>query len=492
MIQNNGKLPFSQYSYLYNIVVPKDHRLRKILSLLDFSFIYDELKDKYCQDNGRMAIDPVMMFKYLFLKVMYGMSDRFLVERCMSDMAFKYFLGLNPEDGVISPTSLTKFRRLRLKDKEMIDILLKKSVQIALDKKLIEGSTIIVDATHTLSKSNPLRPAEVLQKQSKYLRKLIYNIDEGYKEKLPAKYEGTNLLQEMDYIKKLTEYVSSDSRLSIQEDIAERLDLLNETMDDIKDHYTTSYDRDARTGHKAKDSEFFGYKTHIAMTPERIIVAAEVTSGEKGDGPVLPDLIESSMEQLPNLKRVVGDGAYAGDNNLKVAEKRQLEIVAKVNPSLAKSTNVENSGFSFNKDADMLACPEGHLSVRKRIEKTNASQKERIAYIFDRNDCNTCPRKDTCPVMKIDTFGKRRYNIVTSSNTKEQLAQLEFMKTEEFAKWSKERYKIEAKNSEIKNRYGYDRADYYGLYGMKIQGAVALFASNISRILRLTEEKAAK
>lgn len=52
MIQNNGKLPFSQYSYLYDIVVPKDHRLRKILSLLDFSFIYDELKDKYCQDNG--------------------------------------------------------------------------------------------------------------------------------------------------------------------------------------------------------------------------------------------------------------------------------------------------------------------------------------------------------------------------------------------------------------------------------------------------------
>jgi hypothetical protein len=37
------------------------------------------------------------------------------------------------------------------------------------------------------------------------------------------------------------------------------------------------------------DSSFFGYKTHLAMTEERIITAAVVTSGEKGDGPELPE-----------------------------------------------------------------------------------------------------------------------------------------------------------------------------------------------------------
>lgn len=30
-----------------------------IRDLVDFSFIYDELNGKYCQDNGRMAEDPV-------------------------------------------------------------------------------------------------------------------------------------------------------------------------------------------------------------------------------------------------------------------------------------------------------------------------------------------------------------------------------------------------------------------------------------------------
>ena len=63
------------------------------------------------------------------------------------------------------------------------------------------------------------------------------------------------------------------------------------------------------------------------------------------------------------------------------------------------------------------------------------------------------------------------------------------MATDEFKKLSKERYKIEAKNSALKHRYGYDRADYYGLYSLKLQGAVAPYVSNPSRIMRMMSEK---
>ena len=47
------------------------------------------------------------------------------------------------------------------------------------------------------------------------------------------------------------------------------------------EHLETSKDEDAKTGHKTADTSFFGYKTHIAMTEERIITAATITSGEK-------------------------------------------------------------------------------------------------------------------------------------------------------------------------------------------------------------------
>ena len=60
--------------------------------------------------------------------------------------------------------------------------------------------------------------------------------------------------------------------------VKKRLNMLRETLDDIQDHYTTSIDGDARVGHKSEDSSFFGYKTHIAMSDERIITMAIVTS----------------------------------------------------------------------------------------------------------------------------------------------------------------------------------------------------------------------
>ena len=139
---------------IYDIVVPKDNMLRQINDLVDFSFVYEELKNKYCLDNGRNAVPPIRMFKYLLLKSIFDLSDVDVVERSKYDMSFKYFLDMAPEDAVIDPSSLTKFRKLRLKDVGLLDMLIQKTVEIALEKELIKSKTIIVDATHTKARYN--------------------------------------------------------------------------------------------------------------------------------------------------------------------------------------------------------------------------------------------------------------------------------------------------------------------------------------------------
>jgi transposase len=63
MIQKQQSMTLSPYLELYNLVVPKDNMLRQINELVDFSFVYEELKERYCLDNGRNAIDPIRMFK---------------------------------------------------------------------------------------------------------------------------------------------------------------------------------------------------------------------------------------------------------------------------------------------------------------------------------------------------------------------------------------------------------------------------------------------
>ena len=66
---------------------------------------------------------------------------------------------------------------------------------------------------------------------------------------------------------------------------------------------------------------------------------------------------------------------------------------------------------------------------------------------------------------------------------------LYFQETEYFKSKAKERYKIEAKNSKLKHRHGYDIASLSGLIGMEMQGAMTIFAANLKRIIKLMGEK---
>ena len=174
MLLHQPTLQLSAYSSLYDLIVPQDNLLRKINDLIDFHFIYEELLDKYSCRQGRVAECPIKLFKYLLLKVIYTLSDVDIVERSRYDMSFKYFLEMLPEQDVINPSTLTKFRRLRLKDTNLLDLLINKTVSIAVEKGIIRSGSIIVDATHTLSKSNPISAIDVLRERSKQVRKAVY------------------------------------------------------------------------------------------------------------------------------------------------------------------------------------------------------------------------------------------------------------------------------------------------------------------------------
>src|SRR5690554_7370308 len=98
MIQFQQRLVISPYIEIYNLVVPKDNMLRQIGELVDFTFVYEELVHNYCLDNGRNAVDPIRMFKYLLLKAIFELSDVDVVERSKYDMSFKYFLDMRSEE----------------------------------------------------------------------------------------------------------------------------------------------------------------------------------------------------------------------------------------------------------------------------------------------------------------------------------------------------------------------------------------------------------
>ena len=486
MLNQQQTIPLSIHSELYDLLIPKNHLLRQINDLIDFSFVYEELVSKYSSNNGRRAECPIRLFKYLLLKVIYDLSDVDIVMHSRYDLSYKYFLGMVPEEDVIDPSTLTKFRKLRLKDVELLDMLIGKTVAIAIEKGIIKSNSIIVDATHSGSRSNPYSPIQALKLRSKQLRKVLYDTQEGIKDILPSKNTDDNLEHELAYTQSLLDKVSEDKILINIPKVQERLNLLKETLEDIQDHYTTSKDKDARIGHKTRDDHFFGYKSHIAMTPERIITAATVTSGERGDGPQLPELVEKSRQNGIEVDTVIGDTAYSGDSNLKKAKEEGYRIVAKVNPSISQGSRSESEQWEYNKDAGMYICPAGHMAIRKAKQgKKNHLWNQTLTYYFDVEKCKTCALREGC--YKAGAKFKT-YSVTIKTDTQQE--QLAFQETTEFKEiYRNERYKIEAKNAELKNVLGYDRAESYGIEAMQMQGAITMFAANIKRIIKLMAAK---
>lgn len=484
MLEQRPEMKLSEYAKLYDILVPQTHPLRQILQLVDFSFIYDELKTKYCPDNGRNAEDPVRMFQYLFLKVFYDLSDRDLVDRARTDLAFKFFLGLNPEDPVIEHTTLSKFRRQRLKDADLLDILIKKSVEIAIKHNLIKSKTIIVDSMHTVSRFNPKRPIDALREQSKKLRHELYVVDESIKSELPQKPDTNDLEAEQVYCQKLIELVGTHTELQFNGKVAKRLHRLEEITEDIQSEQIISADKSAKIGHKTADSSFFGYKFHTAISFEGFIVAGIVTSGERSDGQYLKPLVKQAKINGVEIEEVIGDKAYPSKDNLKWAKATDFTLIARLTSMISNGTR--KNPWDYNKDAGLIVCPAGQMAIRKNHggRKTGGNRNPVMTYYFDVEICKKCPLRDGC--YKPDAKSKSYSISIKSEEHQEQMA---FEKTKVFRQKVRERYRIEQKNSELKNRYGCRRSWSNDITGMNLQGAIAAFCANLKLTIRLIDQE---
>lgn len=321
--------------------------------------------------------------------------------------------------------------------------------------------------------------------RSKKLRKAIYKLDETMKEKFPSKPATDVLEDEILYSQQLVEAIEKEEHLCDYPKIKEPLNLLKETIADDVEQLRIAKEPDARVGHKSADSSFFGFKTHFAMIEERIITAATITTGEKSDGKQLRTLVEKSKAAGIKIEDVVGDAAYSEKDNITYCQTNHIKLVAKLHPLVTQGNRKKEDEFEFNKDAGMYVCKAGHMAIRKaRQGKKGIGQNQADTYFFDVETCKRCPLKEGCYK---EGAKSKTYSVTIQSH--EHIEQAAFQESDYFKEKSKERYKIEAKNSELKNRHGYDVASSSGLIGMELQGAMAVFTVNLKRILKLLDEK---
>ena len=141
-----------------------------------------------------------------------------------------------------------------------------------------------MEATHTRRQYSVQTPIEMLRSVSKTIRKQLYRYAPEVKEKVPPKLHATaSLEEEVAYTQELIHFATDyiEQHANIKQATKKALTVLK---DEAYQSILSVSDQEAKRGYKSSTESFVGYKSHLAITEERIMTAVEVTTGEVSDG----------------------------------------------------------------------------------------------------------------------------------------------------------------------------------------------------------------
>ena len=155
MTRNGGKnrdqIEFTSLEEL----VPEDHLVRKLENAIDWSFIYELVKDSYCEDNGRPSLDPVILIKLAVIQFMFGIrSMRQTIQEIKVNMAYRWFLGLGLHDSVPHFSTFGKNYMRRFQNTDLFERIFQRILKECMETGLVDESVVFVDSTHVKARAN--------------------------------------------------------------------------------------------------------------------------------------------------------------------------------------------------------------------------------------------------------------------------------------------------------------------------------------------------
>lgn len=484
----------SFHALLYN-KIPENHILKRIDSVVDFSFINELLENSYCKEFGRPAKEPEMMCKLLFLQHIYNLSDERVIEEASLNLAYMYFIGVNPEDSLPDKSLLSKFRTQRLQESTLDEIIIE-IVRQCVEKGIIEGKSVSIDATHIEANTIKKTPERLMKHLARKIIK-TYGEETGQNlEDIPEEPEYQEIADHKEAKAVMKDYLETVIDI-VEENIFTELGKTDEVIKKAKEIISdpkfinqkgirSLIDEDARVGRKSKTRDFYGYKTEFIMTTdERIITSVRTADGAYIDGSYSKEMLEQTKKAGIEVEEVYGDKAYF--------RKSILDGIAKINakayiPVSAVVYRIDESEYTYNKDSDEWQCSQGNVTVEKKYykSKTRTGEREGYKYYFEINQCKACPKREEC------AKGRARRILVVGVNTTEFYEISQYQKTDEFKEKYKKRASIEGKNAELKRFHGLYRARGYSLLSVSKQSKLAAIAVNIKRIAAIISSSLAR
>lgn len=345
-------------------LVPRDHLVRDIKEMIDFSFIYDLVKDKYCEDNGRPGIDPVVLFKIVFIQYLFGIrSMRQTIKEIEVNMAYRWFLGYDMMHPIPHFSTFSKNYSRRFAGTDIFEQIFERILREAVQCHLVDPSAVFIDATHIKASANKKKAInqQVPVEAKHYHQELMKEINDDRAEhgKKPFKDDDDTHPPQTKNIKKSTT------------------------------------DLDCGEFHKGEHQKCFAYTAHVACDPNNFILKAEVSAGNIHDSVMFDGLYRKVVESFPKIKAIVVDAGYKTPWICKqIFDDGRIAATPYKRP-MTKDGFFRKSEYVYDEYYDCILCPNDQV-----LEYSTTNRDGYREYKSNPKVCATCPIKSQCTESK--------------------------------------------------------------------------------------------
>jgi transposase len=332
--------------------VRPDHPLRQVKQLVDFDFIYQEVKPLYGV-NGNVSVPPPVILKLMLLLVFYNVrSERELMATLPERLDWLWFIDFDLDDQIPDHSVLSKARSRW--GPAAFKHFFERIVWQCVAAGLVDGAKIFLDSS--------LIQADASNNSIIKLNSLKSQLNRHYQE-LEARLEE----------------LPEDNKGKGQ---------LNRT------HLSTT-DPDASLVSKGKVRSQLSFKVHRAVdSRSEVITATQVTSGAVNEGHLLADLIEQQTENTHSQVEVVAADSQYGtiDNYLECHDRGLKAHISPFKDGQNRNGKFSEEAFTYDPQDDVYLCPAGQRLRRTRYDQ----QRQAFQYQGRGKSCRACSLRDQC------------------------------------------------------------------------------------------------
>ena len=456
MTQNTDKNREQIQMFCMDDLVPQDHLLRLIDKAIDWSFIYDLVEDKYCLDNGRPSLDPVVLIKIPFIQYLYGIkSMRQTIKDIEVNVAYRWFLGLEMYDPVPHFSTFGKNYTRRFKDTDLFEQIFAKILEDCYKWKLVDPTEVFVDATHVKARAN-----------NKKMRKRIAQEEALFYEELLKKEINDD--REKKGKKPLKEKDNSDDNNHSSEG----------TSGNTKEIKESTTDPESGWFHKGEHKQVFAYSIETACDKNGWILGYTVSPGNEHDSRTFKGLFDK-IEDI-GIRTLIADAGYKTPAIAKLLIDKGITPLFPYKQPMTKERFFKKYEYVYDEYYDCYICPNNQIL---RYSTTN-----RDGYKEYKSCKHICSE---CPYLSQWTESRDHVKVVTRHIWEEYMEKCEDIR---HTLGMKELYKLRKETIErlfgtAKENHNFRYTQMYGKARMEMKVGLTYACLNLKKLARMLQRK---